>query len=109
MPRGRLLTPGDVGERAERGLSGERVYLRGNFDVTASGDSRAVLRPQGNAISNLVAGGKTRIIVDYPSGMMPPAEGTALSRDSMRPFQIIDVRRGADGQTNVYVREITSP
>lgn len=109
MPRGKLMAPGEVDALAERGLSGERIYLRGSFDVTASGESRAVLRPQGGSLSNLVRGGKTRVIVDFPSGTTPPAEGSSIERDAMRPFQIIDVRRGADGQTNVYVREITTP
>lgn len=108
MPRGRLIAPDELGEFSS-GLSGERVYLRGRFDVTVSGETRAVLRPQGNALSNLVRSGETpRIIVEYPAGTPPPGAGSVVSRDQLRPFQIIDVRRDSGGQVNVYVREITS-
>lgn len=111
MPRGRLLEAPDANELVERGVSGERLYLRGNFTVTASGENRAVLRPHGGALSGLVrpGGSNTRIIAEFPAGSQPPQEGASVSRDQLRPFQITDVRRGADGQINVYVREITTP
>ena len=51
----------------------------------------------------------TRILVEYPAGYQPPTEGTAISRDEMRPFEIRDVQRARDGTINVYVREITNP
>jgi len=51
----------------------------------------------------------TRVIVEFPAGARPPTEGTTFSRDSRRPFLITDVRKGADGQVNVYVREVTKP
>ena len=96
---------------ADRGTSGERLYLRGQFVVTASSEGRAVLRSQ-KGLTNLIKPGSitsTRVIVEFPSGTNPPAEGSSFSRDEQRPFQITDVRRGADGQLNVYVREVTSP
>jgi len=110
MPRGRLLNIPDMTEIAGRGVSGERIYLQGNFVVTASGQNRAVLRSQGAIAENLGIGGKTgttRVIVEFPSGNRPPTEGSTFSRDSRRPFLITDVRKGADGQVNVYVREVT--
>jgi hypothetical protein len=111
MPRGRVILPSDAAPLADSGLGGERLYLRGNFVVTASEDNRAVLRPQLGAFGELLRlhGGSTRVIVQYPAGIEPPAEGSTLSRDETRPFMITDVRRGSDGQINLYVREITTP
>lgn len=111
MPRGRVMDPQEAAPLAERGVGGERLYLRGQFVVTASGENRAVLRSQGGALTNLLkpGSGSTRVIVEYPAGLTPPAEGVTFSRDENRPFQVTDVRRGADGQINVYVREITTP
>lgn len=110
MPRGRLLNIQDMGELSERGLGGERIYLRGNFVVTASGPNRAVLRSQSSLPETLGLRGRTssvRIIAEFPSGSKPPSEGSSFARDSMRPFQITEVRTGADGQVNVFVREVT--
>ena len=111
MPRGRLIEPVDVNQMVDRGLSGERVYLRGNFVVTASKGNRVVLRTRNSlGIENLIKGGSgsIRIIVDYPAGSIPPEERDTFSRDEMRPFQVTDVRRGSDGQINIYAREITA-
>jgi hypothetical protein len=110
MPRGRLLGVQDAPDLAERGTSGERIYLQGNFVVTASGTSRAVLRSQAAVAETLGLKGKTsniRIIAEFPAGAKPPSEGSTFSRDSRRPFQITEVRKSADGQINVYVREVT--
>jgi len=107
MPRGRLVAPMDIAEIAKKGTGGERLYLQGSFNVTAAGGDRAVMRaPQrgfGSRLDNV------RIIVQYPSGMTAPAEGSAVSRDSRRPFQIMDVKESPGGQINVYVREVTKP
>lgn len=110
MPRGRVIEPQESVQLAERGVGGERLYLRGQFVVTASGENRAVLRTQAGGLSGIFkpASGSARVIVEYPAGMTPPAEGAQFSRDDARPFQITDVRRGADGQINIYVREITT-
>lgn len=111
VPRGRLIQPGDAPELADRGLGGERLYLRGQFIVTASGENRAVLRPQGGGFAGFGKStqGSTRIIVEFPVGAQPPSEGATFSRNEDRPFQVTDIRRGADGQINVYVREVTAP
>lgn len=112
MPRGRLLNVKDVSTMAGSDVSSERVYLQGNFVVTAAGQNRAVLRTQG-AITDAIGfggkGGNVRVIVEFPAGLRPPGEGATFSRDARRPFQITDVRQGADGQVNVYVREVTRP
>jgi hypothetical protein len=103
MPRGRLLAPSDVSDVASKGTSGERIYLNGNFNVTASGGDRAVMRPTQRGSDNI------RIIVQYPNGMKAPSDGSFVSRDSRRPFQVMDVRESTGGQINVYVREVTKP
>jgi hypothetical protein len=48
------------------------------------------------------------VIAEFPAGSPAPAARSTVSRDERRPFQITDVRRGADGQLNVYVREVVS-
>lgn len=111
MPRGRLLGLSDAVELADRGLGGERLYLRGSFIVTAARDNRAVLRSNGT-LGGVLGGGKaqaTRVIVTYPAGTHAPRERETFSRDEMRPFEIRDVKRGSDGQLNIYVREVTNP
>jgi hypothetical protein len=102
MPRGRLLGVSDISSIAKRGTGGDRVYLQGNFEVTAAGSDRAVLRSPRRA-------GNVRVIVQYPEGMAPPADGTSVARDERRPFQVLDVRESSGGQINVYVREVTRP
>ena len=109
MPVGRLITTGDLGEVAERGLAGERLYLRGQFVVNFTESNRAVLRPKSNmaeSVLRLGAPSSTRIIVEFPAGYKPPAQGSTVSRDEQRPYEITEVRRQEDGQLNVFVREI---
>jgi hypothetical protein len=108
MPRGSLLEPPDTAELVSHGATHERHYLRGRFSVTASGNGKAVLRPE-SALAGLPMGqnGKIRVIVEFPPGATPPPEGNTISRDSLRPFQITSVKRGDDGQINVYAREVT--
>jgi hypothetical protein len=108
MPRGRLVDSSEGQSLAARGVGGERNYLQGRFAVTASGNGRAVLRPQG-AIAGVSVGpsAKVRVIVEFPAGVIPPNEGSTLSRDNLRPFQITSVKRGDDGQINIYAREVT--
>lgn len=108
MPRGALLEPSETTELASHGAGGDRHYLKGRFSVTASGNGKAVLRPQ-SALAGLPLGSssKIRVIVEFPSGSSIPSEGSSISRDSLRPFQITSVKRGEDGQINVYAREVT--
>ena len=109
MPVGRLITTGDLTEVAERGLAGERLYLRGQFVVNFTESNRAVLRPRSNmaeSVLRLGAPSSTRIIVEFPAGYTPPAQGSTVSRDEARPYEITEVRKQEDGQLNVFVREI---
>ena len=103
-PPARTVTAAEVGDLADRGELGARVYLQGEFRVTASGENRAVLRERAAGAEQ--AAGAARIIVEYPAGSVPPVENSSFARDGSRPFEIRDVRRGADGQVNIYVREI---
>ncbi|MBV8899783.1 MAG: hypothetical protein JOY92_06680, partial [Verrucomicrobia bacterium] len=108
MPRGRLLDVQQTSELVERGLGTEPMYLRGDFSVTAARENRAVLRPRQSLAERMLGRGNARIIVEYPRGLSAPAEGESFQRDAERPFQVVDVRRGADGQVNIYVREVTT-
>ncbi len=101
MPQGRLVGVQDAPQLAGTGLGGERVYLEGDFLVSASSQSRAVLRKTDGAKD-------MRIIVEFPTSKPPPGEGTTLARDANRPFLITRVERGSDGTVNVWAREITS-
>ncbi|MBM3857057.1 MAG: hypothetical protein FJ390_03745 [Verrucomicrobia bacterium] len=108
MPRGRFVAAPQLSNLAEQGLAGQRLYLQGDFAVTASGQDRSVLRYQSGTSSDLTPDriSKMRIIVAYPKGTSPPAEGTTVTRNTDRPFMITDVKKGNDGTVNVYVREI---
>ena len=110
MPVGRLITPADLRDLADRGLAGERVYLKGQFVVNFTEPNRAVLRPKTgltDAVLKLAGGGQNmRIIVDFPAGYTPPTRGSTVTRDDVRPYEITEVRKQSDGQLNVFVREI---
>ncbi len=112
MPLGRLIGTGDLNDLADRGTAGERVYLRGQFVVNFSDANRAVLRPRtklADTVLHFGAGSSTRIIVEFPAGYRPPAQGAVVSRDEARPYEITEVRKREDGQLNVFVREIMQP
>jgi len=112
MPLGRLIGTGDLRDVVDRGLAGERVYLRGQFVVNFSDANRAVLRPRTTLTSKMLhfgAGSSTRIIVEFPSGYTPPQQGAVVNRDETRPYEITEVRKQEDGQLNVFVREIMQP
>jgi hypothetical protein len=104
MPRGRLFDVGQTAELADKGIGTDPIYLRGEFTVTAARENRAVLRPK---TESNAPGASIRVIVEFPKDGNVPKEGDAIARLNDRPFQIEDVRKGADGQVNVYVREIT--
>ncbi|CAN5571038.1 hypothetical protein BH20VER1_BH20VER1_18950 [soil metagenome] len=109
MPAGRLIATSDLGDLAARGIEGERVYLRGQFVVNFAEANRAVLRPRSGvaqSVLRLGAPSSTRVIVEYPAGRPPPAQGEVVNRDELRPYEITEVRQQSDGQLNVFVREI---
>jgi hypothetical protein len=110
MPVGRLINTTDLRDLADRGLAGERVYLKGQFVVNFTEPNRAVLRPKTgltDAVLKLAGGGQNmRVIVEFPAGYNPPTRGSTVTRDEARPYEITEVRKQADGQLNVFVREI---
>ncbi len=108
MPMGRLVETNDLKDLADRGIVGERIYLKGQFVVNFSDANKAVLRPRTRLASAVLhlAGASTRIIVDFPAGHAPPAQGSVVSRDETRPLEITEVRKQEDGQLNVFAREI---
>ena len=103
MPKGRLFDVNQSAELADKGLGTDPIYLKGEFTVTAARENRAVLRPKQESSS----AASVRVIVEFPRGGNVPKEGEPLARLNDRPFQIEDVRKGADGQVNIYVREVT--
>jgi hypothetical protein len=112
MPLGRLIGTSDLNDVADRGLAGERVYLKGQFVVNFSEANKAVLRPRTTLTSKVLhfgGGSSTRIIVEFPRGYTPPPQGAVVNRDEMRPYEITEVRKQEDGQLNVFVREIMQP
>jgi hypothetical protein len=108
MPIGRLIGTNDLKEIADQGTGGERIYLRGQFVVNFSDANRAVLRPRGKLTDSVLHFGAapTRIIVEFPAGYTPPAQGSTVNRDEARPLEITEVRKQDDGQLNVFAREI---
>jgi len=110
MPVGRLITPSDLKDLADRGIGGERVYLRGQFIVNFTEPNRAVLRPKTgltDAVLKLARANQSiRVIVEFPAGYTPPARGTTVTRDEARPYEITEVRKDSEGQLNVFVHEI---
>jgi hypothetical protein len=112
MPVGRLVAPADLGQVADRGLTGERTYLKGQFVVNFADANKAVLRPRSrvpDSVMFLTGGNSVRIIVEYPTGYIPPKPGSVVSRDEVRPLEVTEVRKQEDGQLNVFAREIMQP
>ncbi len=107
VPRGELVDSREAATLADGGRSGERIYLQGQFVVTASDNNKAVLRPRDRSL--LGGPGNTRVIVEFPPGGGAPNKGDTVARGELRPFQITGVRRGADGMINVFAREVTEP
>ncbi len=112
MPLGRLIAAADLSQVADRGITGERIYLKGQFVVNFADANKAVLRPRSrlpDSVMRLTGGNSTRIIVEYPAGYVPPISGSTVSRDEVRPLEITEVRKQEDGQLNVFAREIMQP
>lgn len=108
QPPGRSITPSEASKMADHGGIAEHLYLRGDFVVTASGDNRAVLRAPAS-LGEVSRDGvsSTRILVEFPPSAELPSVGSTLSRGEAEGFEVREVRRGQDGQINIFVREIT--
>jgi hypothetical protein len=101
QPPGRNIAANELSALVGQPI-GDRIYLSGNFVVTAQGDNKAVFRPRG-----ITTDAPVRILAVYPNGALLPREGEVFARDSSRGFQVTEVSRGDDGTINVQVREIT--
>ena len=99
LPPGKPLTDVEAAKLAGRSIT-DNLYLVGTFTVTASGADRIVMRTTGQ-------GRTIRIVAIYPPSIPVPPEGATLKKDGSTGFQITDIRRGADEQVTIYVREIT--
>ncbi len=102
-PPARTLSLDEVVALAGRGEVNDRLYLRGEFRVTASGTSRAVLRDARRPDDQ-----SPRIVVEYPPGDVPPQERERFVRDASHPYQVSGVHRGSDGVITIYAREISA-
>jgi hypothetical protein len=105
LPQGRAVTATEAVTLADQPSAGERIYLRGDFIVRAMGENKAVLRPSG--VGATPAGPVVRVIAEFPNGSVPPAEGTTVTRDASRAFQVLSVSRTTTGEVNIFVRDIT--
>ena len=78
MPRGRLVAPGDISDIAKKGTGGERIYLQGNFNVTAAGADRAVMRALTKA-----KGTPACLVANNRFGQISPS--TKMARSGCQP------------------------
>ncbi len=109
VPGGKSVRVNEIAALSQHGggFGGEPVYLTGQFVVRAVGENR--LKGVKNAVLRSGGDSNVRLIVEYPADRTLPSEGSEISRDEQRPYQIMEVRRVADGTLNVYAREITEP
>ena len=99
LPAGKRLSVQQAVALDDGSYGSERLYLVGRFVVTGWAAERVVLRSEQQLP-------KARIVAIYPFSLLTPPASSELTRDDKRPFQIMDVRRGTDGQVTIYVREI---
>ena len=81
----------------------EPESLYGRFVVTATNGNTVVLRQMSPDQDRSTA----RIIVEYPVGLLTPQQGTLIERQKGKGFEVRNVAKSQDGQTNVYVRDLT--
>src|SRR5258708_4234361 len=112
MPLGRLIATGDLNDVADRGLAGERIYLKGQFVLNFACANMSVLRPPATLTRKVLHSGSvssSHLLVEFPRGYTPPPQGAVVNRDETRPYEITEVRKQEDGQLNVFVREVMQP
>ena len=71
--------------------------------MTATNGNTVVLRQMSPDQDRSTA----RIIVEYPVGLLTPQQGTLIERQKGKGFEVRNVAKSQDGQTNVYVRDLT--
>ena len=80
-----------------------RESLYGKFVVTAVNGNTVVLRQIGPDQDRAYS----RIIVEYPVGLLIPQQGTLIERQRGEGFEVREVAKSQDGQTSVYVIDIS--
>jgi len=83
--------------------AGGRESLHGKFIVTAVNGNAVVLRQMNPDQDRSTA----RIIVEYPEGLLLPAQGTLIERKKGEGFEVRETAKSQDGQTNIYVHDIS--
>jgi len=76
----------------------KNLYLVGDFNVTAAGQNRCVLRNKDYPTF--------RFVVDFPKGILPPKEKMLITRTALQPFLVTSVKPQPNGDINVYLKEI---
>lgn len=84
--------------------AGGRESIYGKFVVTAVNGNTAVLRQMEPDQDRASA----RIIVEYPAGLLIPQQGTLIERQKGEGFEVREVVKSRDGQTNVYARDLAA-
>jgi hypothetical protein len=100
LPIGKTVSEQEVEKIAVGNYAEQTIYLLGDFVVRAASGSTAVFR---------FVSGKPgiRVIVEYPSGVAAPAEGTKLAVDGSRGLLIKSVQRAPENTLNIHARDIT--
>jgi len=84
--------------------SGKQEPLYGKFVVTAVNGNTVVFRQ----MSSQQDRSDLRIIVEYPAGLLIPQQGTVIERQKGAGFEVREVVKSQDGQTNLYVRDLAA-
>lgn len=107
-PGGKNVRVNEIASLGQHGgAGGEPLYLTGRFVVRAVGEDR--VKGVRTAVMRSSSDSNVRVIAEYPADRILPVEGSEVNRDDQRPYQIMDVRKAADGTINVFAREITEP
>ena len=72
-PPARAVTAAEAGDLADRGELGDRIYLHGEFRVTASGENRAVLRDRAAGASSVASVLARRCVRRYSANFFSPS------------------------------------
>lgn len=102
-PAAQVLTLAEAIALGNEAMPPATFYLRGDFVVTASSKRRAVLRAESaDVAAHLVHA--ARVLVEFPEGAVPPAEGARITSAGNQLLEITAIRRDADGLVNIYTR-----
>jgi hypothetical protein len=110
LPTGREVTALEATMLSESDLSGQRLYLSGDYIVTANGDQKAAMRLAGDVgVRRIENKPLIRVVVEYTGGSLAPAEKSRLSFNQTSGLQVQRVLKQTDGSFSVFVRCIAQP